>query len=32
MMARFFDVVVGDALYLDAPFINFCLEHGNTRS
>ena len=24
---RFFDVVVGDALYLDAPFINFCLEH-----
>lgn len=25
---RFFDVVVGDALYLDAPFINFCLDHG----
>lgn len=24
---RFFDVVVGDALYFDAPFINFCLEH-----
>jgi hypothetical protein len=24
---RFFDVVVGDALYLDAPFINFCLDH-----
>ena len=24
---RFFDVVCGDALYLDAPFINFCLEH-----
>ena len=24
---RFFDIVVGDALYLDAPFINFCLEH-----
>ncbi len=24
---RFFDVVVGDALYLDAPFINFCLAH-----
>jgi hypothetical protein len=23
---RFFDVVVGDALYLDAPFINFCWE------
>jgi hypothetical protein len=23
---RFFDVVVGDALYLDAPFINFCLD------
>ncbi len=25
---RFFDVVVGDALYLDAPFMNFCREHG----
>jgi hypothetical protein len=25
---RFFDVVVGDALYLDAPFINFCRKHG----
>jgi hypothetical protein len=25
--ARFVDVVVGDALYFDAPFINFCLEH-----
>lgn len=25
---RFFDVVVGDALYLDAPFINFCRQHG----
>ncbi|HLJ95946.1 MAG TPA: transposase [Gemmataceae bacterium] len=24
---RFFDVVCGDALYLDAPFINFCLDH-----
>ena len=24
---RFFDVVVGDALYLEAPFINFCLFH-----
>jgi hypothetical protein len=25
---RFFDAVVGDALYLEAPFFNFCLEHG----
>jgi Transposase DDE domain len=24
---RFFDVVGGDALYFDAPFLNFCLEH-----
>jgi Transposase DDE domain len=24
---RFVDVVTGDALYLDAPFINFCLAH-----
>jgi len=24
---RFIDVVVGDALYFDAPFINFCLDH-----
>jgi hypothetical protein len=24
---RFFDVVVGDALYFDAPFLNFCLDH-----
>jgi hypothetical protein len=24
---RFFDVVVADALYFDAPFINFCLDH-----
>lgn len=24
---RFFDVVVGDALDLDAPFLNFCLDH-----
>ena len=27
LYTRFFDVVVGDALYLDAPFINFCLDH-----
>jgi hypothetical protein len=25
--SRFVDVVVGDALYFDAPFINFCLDH-----
>jgi hypothetical protein len=25
---RYFDVACGDALYFDAPFINFCLEHG----
>jgi hypothetical protein len=24
---RFFDVVVGDALYFDAPFLNFCWDH-----
>lgn len=24
---RYFDVVTGDALYFDAPFLNFCLEH-----
>ena len=24
---RFFDVVSGDALYFDAPFINFCRDH-----
>jgi hypothetical protein len=24
---RFFDIVAGDALYFDAPFINFCLDH-----
>jgi hypothetical protein len=24
---RFFDVVCGDALYFDAPFLNFCLAH-----
>ena len=24
---RFFDVVVGDALYMEAPFFTFCLEH-----
>ncbi len=23
---RYFDIVVGDALYFDAPFINFCLD------
>jgi len=26
--ARFFDAIVGDALYLEAPFVNFCLAHG----
>ena len=25
---RYFDVVGGDALYFDAPFINFCRDHG----
>src|SRR3954452_11798412 len=25
--SRYFDVVCGDALYFDAPFINFCREH-----
>jgi hypothetical protein len=25
---RYFDVVTGDALYFDAPFINFCLGRG----
>jgi len=25
---RFFDGVIGDALYLDAPTFNFCLTHG----
>ncbi len=25
---RFFDAVVGDALYLEAPFFNFCTDHG----
>ncbi len=25
---RFFDVVLGDALYCEAPFINACLKHG----
>jgi len=25
---RFFDAVTGDALYLEAPFFNFCIEHG----
>jgi hypothetical protein len=24
---RFFDVVVGDALYMEAPFFTFCLKH-----
>jgi hypothetical protein len=24
---RYFDAVTGDALYLEAPFINFCIEH-----
>jgi hypothetical protein len=24
---RYFDAVCGDALYFDAPFINFCLDH-----
>lgn len=27
MYPRFIDVVTGDALYFDAPFINFCLDH-----
>src|SRR5882724_1998904 len=26
--SRFFDAVLGDALYCEAPFFNFCLEHG----
>ncbi len=25
---RFFDVVLADGLYVEAPFFNFCLEHG----
>jgi hypothetical protein len=25
---RFFDAVVGDALYLETPFFNFCIDHG----
>jgi hypothetical protein len=25
--SRYFDAVVGDGLYLEAPFINFCQEH-----
>jgi hypothetical protein len=24
---RYFDVVCGDSLYFDAPFLNFCLDH-----
>jgi len=27
LYGRYFEVVLGDALYLDAPFINFCLGH-----
>jgi hypothetical protein len=27
LYSRFIDVVAGDALYFDAPFINFCREH-----
>jgi hypothetical protein len=26
--SRFFDAVVGDALYFESPFFNFCLAHG----
>ena len=25
---RYFDAVLGDAVYLEAPFFNFCLSHG----
>jgi hypothetical protein len=25
---RFFDGILGDALYFEAPFINFCIDHG----
>lgn len=25
---RFFDAIVGDGLYFEAPFINYCIEHG----
>jgi hypothetical protein len=25
---RFFDAVIGDALYLEAPFFNFCIDRG----
>lgn len=25
---RFFDAIVGDGIYMEAPFFNFCLEHG----
>jgi hypothetical protein len=25
--SRYFDAVVGDGLYFEAPFINFCIEH-----
>ncbi len=27
LYGRFFDVVVGDALYMEAPFFTFCREH-----
>jgi hypothetical protein len=26
--SRFFDVVVGDALYMEGPFFNFCIDRG----
>ena len=26
--SRFFDAIVGDAIYLEAPFFNFCRQHG----
>jgi hypothetical protein len=25
---RFFDALIGDALYFEAPFFNFCIDHG----
>jgi len=28
---RFFDVILADALYCEAPFFNFCLSHGKQR-
>ena len=27
LYGRFFDAVSGDAIYLEAPFVNFCLAH-----